>query len=163
VTEPPDPEEGIAMTATANVEAITDDTRKEIVELREGGMTLGELRKRFPQLTSEQIRDVLPPANAREAKARAKVQPADPPKAKVEKLKVATDELTAPQVAKQIGADPKAFRRMLRKSGRGIGQGNRYSFAKSEVAKLRKEFAAYERAETERKAKAAAAKAEKTD
>ncbi len=36
------------MTATANVEALSDDTRKEIITLREGGMTLGELRKRFP-------------------------------------------------------------------------------------------------------------------
>jgi ABC-type glutathione transport system ATPase component len=33
-------------------------------------MTLAELKVRFPQLTSEQIRSVLPPANARERKAR---------------------------------------------------------------------------------------------
>jgi hypothetical protein len=159
------------MTATqANVEALSDDTRKEIIALREGGMTLSELKARFPQLTSDQIRDVLPPANAREAKARSSTKSgsakADRPKpAKQTSPAKGQDpaELTAPQVAKQIGADPKAFRRMLRKSGRGIGQGNRYSFAKSEVAKLRKEFAAYEKAENERKAKAAAAKAEKTD
>jgi hypothetical protein len=44
-----------------NVAALSDDTRREIVELREGGMTLAELRKRFPQLTSEQLRAVLPP------------------------------------------------------------------------------------------------------
>ncbi len=108
---------------------------------------------------------MLPPANARERKQR-EAKPASPPKPKAAGSQTAADELTAPQVAKQIGADPKAFRRMLRKSGRGIGQGNRYSFAKSEVAKLRKEFAAYEKAEAERKAKAAAAKAatdEKTD
>jgi hypothetical protein len=52
------------------VAALGDDTRREIIELRNGGMTLKDLRDRFPQLSSEQIRDVLPPANQRERKAR---------------------------------------------------------------------------------------------
>jgi hypothetical protein len=57
------------------VEALTDETRRELVALREGGMTLAELKVRFPQLTSEQIREVLPPGNARERKARQPKQP----------------------------------------------------------------------------------------
>jgi hypothetical protein len=56
--------------AGPEVAALSDDTRKEIVALREGGMTLAELKTRFPQLTSEQLREVLPAGNARERKAR---------------------------------------------------------------------------------------------
>jgi hypothetical protein len=52
------------------VAALSEDTRKELIALREGGMTLAELKTRFPQLTSEQIREVLPPGNARERKAK---------------------------------------------------------------------------------------------
>lgn len=52
------------------VAELTDDTCRELVALREGGMTLAELKARFPQLTGEQIREVLPPANARERKQR---------------------------------------------------------------------------------------------
>jgi len=59
----------------ANVEAISDDTRKEIVAKRQAGVTLAELRKQYPQLTSDQIRDLLPPANARERKAKATPEP----------------------------------------------------------------------------------------
>jgi ribosome-binding protein aMBF1 (putative translation factor) len=54
----------------SEVAALSDDTRKEIVGLREGGMTLAELKARFPQLTGDQIRSVLPPANKREATQR---------------------------------------------------------------------------------------------
>jgi hypothetical protein len=52
------------------VAELSEDTRKEIVALREGGMTLAELKARFPQLTPDQIREVLPPGNAHERKAR---------------------------------------------------------------------------------------------
>jgi hypothetical protein len=52
------------------VAALSEDTRKELIALRESGMTLAELKARFPQLTSEQIREVLPPGNKREAKQR---------------------------------------------------------------------------------------------
>jgi hypothetical protein len=65
------------MTATATQEpqapevaALTEATRKELVNLREAGTTLAELKAKFPQLTSEQIREVLPPGNKREAKQR---------------------------------------------------------------------------------------------
>jgi hypothetical protein len=53
-----------------NVAELSDDTHREILELREGGMTLAELKLRFPQLTGEQIRSLLPPGNARERKQR---------------------------------------------------------------------------------------------
>jgi ribosome-binding protein aMBF1 (putative translation factor) len=53
------------------VAELSEETRKELVTLREGGMTLAELRTRFPQLMSEQIREVLPAGNARERKAKA--------------------------------------------------------------------------------------------
>jgi hypothetical protein len=52
------------------VAALSDDTRRELIALRDGGMTLAELKTRFPQLTGDQIRQVLPPANRREAKQR---------------------------------------------------------------------------------------------
>jgi hypothetical protein len=52
------------------VAALSDATRKELVALREGGMTLAELKTRFPQLTGDQIREVLPPGNARERRAK---------------------------------------------------------------------------------------------
>jgi ribosome-binding protein aMBF1 (putative translation factor) len=53
------------------VAALSEETSKELIALREGGMTLAELKTRFPQLTSEQIREVLPAGNARERKAKA--------------------------------------------------------------------------------------------
>jgi hypothetical protein len=65
-----------AMTATTQepqapeVAELSEDTRKELVALREGGMTVAELKARFPQLTGQQIIDVLPPGNKREAKQR---------------------------------------------------------------------------------------------
>lgn len=123
-------------------------------------------RKAYPQFTSEQIRDVLPPANAREAKARAKADaPAEKPKAKAPKAEKATDpdELTAPQVAKEIGADPKQFRRFLRATGRGIGQGNRYSFQKSELKKPRTEYTKWEKDQEAKRAAREAAKDEKPE
>jgi hypothetical protein len=53
------------------VAALSDDTRKELIALREGGMTLAELKTRFPQLTGDQIREVLPPrTTARPSSAR---------------------------------------------------------------------------------------------
>jgi hypothetical protein len=56
--------------AQPEVAALSEDTRREVVGLRESGMTLAELKARFPQLTSDQIRSVLPPANKREATQR---------------------------------------------------------------------------------------------
>jgi hypothetical protein len=52
------------------VAELSDDTRKEVIALREGGVTLAELKTRFPQLTGDQIREVLPPATKREATQR---------------------------------------------------------------------------------------------
>jgi hypothetical protein len=60
----------IEATQAPEVAELSEDTRKEIVALREGGMTVAELKARFPQLTSEQIREVLPAGNARERKQR---------------------------------------------------------------------------------------------
>jgi hypothetical protein len=97
----PGEEGGSIMTVTTTQEpeapevaALGDDTRREIVELREGGLTLGELKVRFPQLSGEQIREVLPPGNARERKAREAKQPKAIPQAeepKVEEPRYATD------------------------------------------------------------------------
>jgi hypothetical protein len=52
------------------VAELSDDTRKELIALCEGGMTLAELKTRFPQLTGDQIREALPPGNARERKVK---------------------------------------------------------------------------------------------
>ncbi len=140
---------------SSGLEAISDDTRREIVELREAGTTLHELRAKFPQLTSEQIRDLLPPANKREAKARAKEAKVTEPKAKAEKP-TDPNALSSKQIAEALKTDPKTFRRYLRASGAGVGQGGRYEFTKADVAKHRKPFAAYEKEiEAKRAAKAA--------
>ena len=53
------------------VAELSEETRKALVELREGGMILAELKTRFPQLTSDQIREALPAGNVRERKAKA--------------------------------------------------------------------------------------------
>ncbi len=82
--------------ASAEVAALTDETRREIVALREAGTTLAELKKRFPQLTSEQIRGVLPPTSKREARAR---------KAKTAEPKTGKQAEVQPEVDPQVAAD----------------------------------------------------------
>ncbi len=141
-------------TATAEVPVMTDDTRREIVELREAGTTLAELKAKFPQLTGDQIRDLLPPANKREAKARAKEVKVTEPKA--EKPAADPNALSAKAIAEALKTDGKTFRRYLRASGAGVGQGGRYEFTKADVAKHRKPFAAWQKEqEAKRAAKAA--------
>jgi uncharacterized protein (DUF433 family) len=56
--------------APERVEGVPVEVQAEIVTQREAGMTLAELRKAHPELTSEQIRDVLPPVTKREAEQR---------------------------------------------------------------------------------------------
>lgn len=51
--------------------------------------------------------------------------------------------LGAKQVATRIGTDAKTFRKFLRQSGGGVGQGRRYDFPEAEVPKLAKEFSAW--------------------
>lgn len=55
---------------------------------------------------------------------------------------IMSDELTAPQLAQQIGTDPKTLRRFLREndSYRNPGSGKRYSFTKSEAASVERAF-----------------------
>jgi hypothetical protein len=52
------------------VEDLPDPVRADIVSRREAGETLAELKTRFAHVDPAVIRDVLPPANARERKAR---------------------------------------------------------------------------------------------
>lgn len=49
--------------------------------------------------------------------------------------------LSAKEVAKMAGTDPKRFRRFIRSQGGGIGQGNRYEFTQSEAKRLVAAFA----------------------
>lgn len=63
---------------SAEVEVLTHETRQEIVKLREDGLTLSELKERYPQLSGEQIRDLLPPqthASARRARPSSRGPP----------------------------------------------------------------------------------------
>jgi hypothetical protein len=54
------------------VEDLPDPVRADIVARRQAGETLAELKTRFAHVDPAVIRDVLPPGNAREAKAREK-------------------------------------------------------------------------------------------
>lgn len=51
--------------------------------------------------------------------------------------------LGAKQVATRIGTDAKTFRKFLRQSGGGVGQGRRYDFPEADVPKLAKEFSTW--------------------
>jgi hypothetical protein len=75
-----------APTRIERVEDLPVDVRGAIITQREAGTTLSELKANFPQVAGEVIREVLPPANARERQAREKKangQP-KPPKAEGE-------------------------------------------------------------------------------
>lgn len=51
--------------------------------------------------------------------------------------------LGAKQVATRIGTDAKTFRKFLRQTGSGVGQGRRYDFPEADVPAIAKEFAAW--------------------
>jgi ribosome-binding protein aMBF1 (putative translation factor) len=59
-------------TRIERVEDVPEEVRKEIVELRAAGSTLAELKGKFPALTPDALRGVLPPMNKREATTRSK-------------------------------------------------------------------------------------------
>jgi ribosome-binding protein aMBF1 (putative translation factor) len=79
------------------VEDLPDPVRREIVAQREAGTTLSELKANFPQVAGEVIREVLPPANAREARARERTT----------WIKAKTAEEAAKN-ARPVGGNPKA-------------------------------------------------------
>jgi hypothetical protein len=68
-SEEPEVDAGELVTRT---EDLPDPVRREIIAQREAGTTLSELKANFPQVAGEVIREVLPPANARERQAREK-------------------------------------------------------------------------------------------
>jgi ribosome-binding protein aMBF1 (putative translation factor) len=49
---------------------LPDEVKADLIKRRQNGETLAELRGAYPHVASEVIREVLPPANARERKAR---------------------------------------------------------------------------------------------
>ena len=51
--------------------------------------------------------------------------------------------LGAKQVATRIGTDAKTFRKFLRQTGSGVGQGRRYDFPEADIPELGKEFHAW--------------------
>jgi hypothetical protein len=69
-----------------------------------------------------------------------------------------TSAITAPEAAKTIGVEPKVFRRFLRATGVGVGQGNRYALDPKSLPKLKTAFAKWN---TEQEAKRAARDEEK--
>jgi hypothetical protein len=54
----------------SRVEDLPDDIKSELLTQRADGVTLSELKRAFPQVTGDVIREVLPPANQRERKQR---------------------------------------------------------------------------------------------
>jgi hypothetical protein len=56
--------------AITRIEDLPDEVRQAIIAQREAGTTLAELKANFPQVDPAFIREVLPPSNARERKAR---------------------------------------------------------------------------------------------
>jgi hypothetical protein len=66
--------------------------------------------------------------------------------------------ITAPEAAKKLGVEPKVFRRFLRATGVGVGQGNRYALDPKSLPKLKIAFAKWN---TEQEAKRAARDEEK--
>ena len=68
IQEPEAPE----VARITQVEDLPDPVRANIVARRQAGETLAELKTRFAHVDPSVIREVLPPGNAREAKAREK-------------------------------------------------------------------------------------------
>jgi hypothetical protein len=66
VQEPEAPE----VARITQVEDLPEPVRADIVARRQNGETLAELKTRFAHIDPAVIREVLPPANARERKAR---------------------------------------------------------------------------------------------
>lgn len=54
--------------------------------------------------------------------------------------KETTSSLSAKEVAQELGTDARTVRKFLRKTYGTIGQGNRWSIQRKEVAKLKKAF-----------------------
>jgi len=52
--------------------------------------------------------------------------------------------ISAKDVARTLDTTPRTFRKFLRASGMGVGQGSRYEFEKREMARLTKAFRAWE-------------------
>lgn len=66
--------------------------------------------------------------------------------------------LTTKDVAEKIGTDAKTFRVYLRSAGIGKDEATgRYAFTTKDVAKLKKDFTAWQKARTEAKAETAPA------
>lgn len=59
--------------------------------------------------------------------------------------------LGAKQVATRIGTDAKTFRKFMRQTEGGVGQGRRYDFPESELPKLAKLFKAWDRGKADPK------------
>ncbi|MFI8694788.1 hypothetical protein [Dietzia maris] len=64
--------------------------------------------------------------------------------------------LSTREVAEKVGTDPKTLRAFLRATSQGVGSGKRYALPAKDVAKVKKEFVAWE---AERQAAREAAKA----
>jgi hypothetical protein len=96
------------------VEDLSDEVRREIVAQREAGTTLAELKANFPQVEPAVIREVLPPANARERKAReAKAPKVDQPK----------DEAPKPAPEPRYATDPGDLAQSVVDARQLIGRG----------------------------------------
>jgi len=51
--------------------------------------------------------------------------------------------LSAKDVAREFDCTPRELRKFLRSAQMGVGQGSRYEFDKRDVARMRKQFAAW--------------------
>jgi hypothetical protein len=86
---------------------LPDSVRADIVAARNDGHTLAEIKRDFPQVAPDVIREVLPPANQRERKAREARSPkADQPQAKATAAKGKTAQPKAEAKPKPPKAEP---------------------------------------------------------
>jgi len=122
----------------AQVEDLPDDLRAEIVARREAGTTLAELKANFPQVAPDVIRDVLPPANARERKARAKkdveknAQTGQPDSSTPKAPTTATGPATPAETAPRYVADEDVVRELAA----GITSARVAGFSRASLAEL---------------------------
>jgi hypothetical protein len=120
----------------AKAPRLTAKVKREIVAKRQAGTTLAELRKAYPDLTSEQIREVLAaaePAATAQGYSGSGATVADPPKRTPGKAKTEPEpaaKAAAKAKAERKPIDPKVAAKAVNMRGKLNGQGRPTSWAK---------------------------------
>lgn len=131
------------------------------VAAEEGGKLEPLPRATDEQIAANRIRYRSPKAESQGGTPMTETATATDSQPKAESAAAKT--LTPKDVAEKFGTDSKTLRRFLRKQRPDAkpGQGGRWEIPAADVAKLKKQFTAWTKAETERKAEAANEKAAK--